>query len=134
MAIKNCPKCRKLFSDESGPICAQCRKDDIDIFEKVRRYIKENPDRSIAQVAEATEVSVKKITRYIKEGKIEISSGMSDDVRCEACNKPVTSGRYCMECSIRLSTDLKGSIADMAPKPSEVKKADSGSPRMHTRR
>jgi len=131
MAIKNCPKCGKLYSDESGIICARCRKADIDTYEKVRRYIKENPDRSISEVAEATEVSQKKIVRYIREGKIEISSGMLDDVRCEACNKPITSGRYCPECSNKMSSQLQGSIAGQAPKPAEAKKG--GAPKMHTR-
>ena len=134
MAIKNCPKCGKLYSDDSGIICAQCRKADMDVYEKVRRYIKDNPDRTIAEVAEATEVSPKKITRYIREGKIEISSGMLDDVRCESCGKPITSGRYCPECSMKLSIEFQGSIAGQLPKPAETNKPSQGGPKMHTRK
>jgi len=133
MAIKNCPKCGKLYSDDSGIICALCRKADVDVYEKVRSYIKDNPDRTINEVAEATEVSQKKIIRYIREGKIEISSGMLDDVRCESCGKPVTSGRYCPECSMKLSIELQGSIAGQAPKPADIKKSTQGNPKMHTR-
>ena len=134
MAIINCPKCGKLFSNESGEICALCRKDDLDAFEKVRQYIKENPDRSITEVSKETEVSQRKIIRYIREGRIEISKGMLDDVRCEACNKPIVTGRYCPECSARLASDLKGAMSGLAPKPEKTKTPESTSARMHTRR
>ena len=134
MAIINCPKCGKLFSDESGEICSICRKDDLDVFERVRDYIKENPDRSIVEVSHATEVSRKKIVRYIREGRIEISRGMLDDVRCESCNRPITTGRYCPECSVKLSSNLKGAIADYGPKPEENKKPEPMAAKMHLRR
>ena len=134
MAIINCPKCGKLFSNDSGAICALCRKEDLDVFEKVRLYIKDNPDRSIAEVAKETEVSQKKIIRYIREGKIEISEGMLEDVRCEACGKPLTTGRYCPECLNRLSSDLKGSIAGLSPSSAEAKKTTPTGAKMHTRR
>lgn len=131
MAIKNCPKCGRLFSDDSGVICAICRKEDENVYEKVRTFIKENPDCTIAEVATATEVSQKKISRYIREGRIEISKGMLDDVRCDACGQPITTGRFCETCAHKLKIDLHGSIAGSIPEPVEVKKADPGTPKMH---
>jgi ribosomal protein S17E len=134
MGIKNCPKCGKLYSDEVGIVCVKCTKEEADSFEKVRRHIKDNPNMSITEVSEATEVSRKKIIRYIKEGKIEISSGFAEDVQCELCSKPVTTGRYCQECTTKMSSELRNSIAGQMPKPIEIKKTEQGSPRMHTRR
>lgn len=98
MQAMNCPRCGKVFVKISKPICEQCVKEEEQIFDKVRDYIKENPDKTVAQVAEECEVTVKRILGYIRDGRIDASGGMKDDISCSKCGKPIRGGRMCEKC------------------------------------
>ncbi len=110
MSIINCPKCGRLFSNEIGAICKSCFDEEEKIFEEVRLYIKEHPDSRMGEVSDATGVSAKKIIRYIKEGRLEISKGMVGEVKCDSCGKPITTGKFCSDCIKKISNDVKDTI------------------------
>ena len=77
MNMVNCIKCGKVFQKMSTPLCPECEKLDEKIFEKIKDYLSEHPESSLAEVAKATEVSTKKIMRYLKEGRLEASDRKS---------------------------------------------------------
>ncbi len=106
MDIINCPRCGKLFSKMSEPICEECLKEEEDLFQKVRIYIDEHPNCTVNEVTKETGASVKKIMKYLREGRLEISKGMSGTLRCEKCNKPITRGHYCDTCVIQLNQEV----------------------------
>jgi flagellar operon protein (TIGR03826 family) len=117
MDYMNCPRCGKLFGRLSSPICKECEKEEENLFQKVRQYIDENPNSKIADVTEALGVSVKKIMRYLREGRLEASPGMGSTLRCEKCNKPIRSGHYCDSCVIDINQEVTGIFdADRAKK------------------
>lgn len=103
MDMRNCPKCKKVFAYTRSPLCSTCEREEEQLFEKVRDYIKENPICTLSEVASATKASSKKIMKYIKEGKIEISQGMHGEVQCEQCGKPIAKGKYCDKCVININ-------------------------------
>lgn len=107
MEMRNCPRCRKVFNYISSPICESCEKEEEKIFESVRDYLKQNPNFTLAQVSEATGVSAKKILKYVKEGRLEISKGMHGEIKCEQCNKPISKGKYCDSCVIQISQQVE---------------------------
>ena len=107
MDIRNCPKCRQVFTYVNSPYCPMCEKEEEKIFETVRVYIKENQNASMVEVVEATGVSMKKITRYIKEGRLEIAKGMHGEIICESCHKPIKTGKFCDTCLIRISNEME---------------------------
>ncbi|MCL1884568.1 MAG: helix-turn-helix domain-containing protein [Defluviitaleaceae bacterium] len=114
MEVLNCPRCRKVFVKRHDSICDTCVKEEEHIFDRVRDYIKENPDKTVSQVAEICEVSVKRIIQYIRDGRIEAGVGMSGDITCSKCGKPILIGRMCEKCILETNfmvNDMKNEAA-----------------------
>ncbi len=101
-SMRNCPKCGNVFTYVRNPICKECQEKEDEIFESVRFYIKENGDKTLEEVAEATDVSIKKILKYIKEGKIELADGTAIELPCDGCGRPIRGGKYCPACADKI--------------------------------
>ena len=106
MEARNCPRCGKIFSFSSKPICPNCEKAEEEIFQRVRAFLEENPSQSLAEVAVSTQVSPRKILGYVQEGRLMVTDGMRQDVVCESCGKPILQGRYCDKCVIQLNQKI----------------------------
>ena len=106
MDIRNCLKCRRIFTYVSTPYCPLCEKEEEALFNTVRDYVKENLTCTMADVVENTGISMKKLNRYIKEGRLEISKGMVGELTCEICDKPITKGKFCDTCVVKMSQEL----------------------------
>lgn len=103
MESRNCPKCGRLFTYIKDPLCPECMKAEEETFQKVRAYLKEFPGNSIAQVSRDTGVSPRKINKYLRDGRLEVTEGLSDFLTCMNCGKPITTGKFCRDCSSKLS-------------------------------
>ncbi len=110
-SMRNCPKCGNVFTFVRNPICQECQAIEDETFETVRHYIKENGDKTLEEVAEATEVSVKKILKYIRDGKIELSSNEGISFPCENCGKPISMGRYCAPCAAKIKNKFNANFS-----------------------
>ncbi|WP_250277325.1 MerR family transcriptional regulator [[Clostridium] colinum] len=107
MSIKNCPKCKKIFSPVGGSlICSECVKEEEKEFEKVRDYLRENRGANINIVSEETGVSTKKIFKYLREGRLEVTDGIGEILKCVKCGTSIKSGQYCRACSDKVSKNL----------------------------
>ena len=126
MEPTNCPRCGKVFMKIREPICSSCLKEEEEKYEEVRAYVKEHPNRSIKEVAEVCNVSIKSILRYIRDGKLEASTGMHGEVTCGKCGVPITSGRICKKCAAELGQQ----VASMKPE-AEAQKSENR--RMYTK-
>ena len=126
MEPTNCPRCGRVFMKVFESICPTCVKEEDQSFEEVRAYVKEHPNRSIKVVSEACNVSVKRILRYIREGKLEATTGMQADVTCSKCGVPIPKGRMCAKCIGEVSAQVE----EMKPTETEASKADNR--RMYT--
>jgi len=134
MDMRNCQLCKRVFTYAGSPICPDCARADNEVFEAVRLYVKEHPENSLAQVSSATEVSIKKIMRYVKEGRLEISKGMQGEFLCENCGKPISKGRYCPRCLVEINHQVKSMFTKQAPVPEKApEKKSDGKSRMYTR-
>jgi len=122
MDIANCPRCGKLFTRMSNPICEACEKEEEKIFQDVKKYIEDHPNSHLEEVATETGVSVKKLLKYLREGRLEVSQGIGTALQCDNCGKPIPRGRYCDTCVIQINQEVADAFA--AKKPSAV---------MHTR-
>ncbi len=100
MEVVNCPRCGRVFTRINKPVCPACIKEDEDTFENVRTYVKENPQCSMKELSEETKVSIKRITQYIRDGRLEISSGMAGEITCTQCGRPILTGRFCEKCAM----------------------------------
>lgn len=118
---KNCPKCGRLFVKGKNPYCEECMKKEEETFQIVRDYLKENPKSTIVQITNETGVSAKKINRYLREGRLEITEGMSDFLKCMQCGASIRTGRLCRVCSSKMSKSIKGLKSIEAESPDKTK-------------
>jgi len=107
MEVINCPRCGKIFTMIKDPLCTACMKKEEEIFISVKNHIEENPQCTLQELADETGVSTKKILQFIRDGRLEISKGMAGTLRCDSCNAPITSGRYCDTCLVEIDQDIK---------------------------
>lgn len=107
MDIRNCKRCGKMYSYMGGiPICGECKQKDEEDFIKVRKYLYDKPGTSMHQISEDCEVSIEKITRFLKEGRLEIREGSNIILECEGCGRSIKTGRLCPNCSKQLERDM----------------------------
>lgn len=109
METRNCPKCGKLFTYIKDPICPECAKAEEETFQKVRDYLKEFPGQSMSQVSKETGVSQRKISKYLRDGRLEVTSGLSEFLTCLSCGKPIPTGKFCRHCSSKLTKNFQSS-------------------------
>lgn len=126
MALTNCMQCKKMFNKTTSPLCDACIKKEEDEYELVRLYLIDNPGSTIDELSENNRVSVKKITRWIREGRFEELGTNLSGLACNRCGDPIKSGRYCDKCSKTLKSvmgsklDTKPDLAEKAKNPSII--------------
>jgi flagellar operon protein (TIGR03826 family) len=113
--VRNCRRCGKIFTYMGGtPFCQACRQADEEDFKKVKDYLYKNPGANLTQVSVELDISVEKIRRFLKDGRLEI---MSDEgnmfLECENCGKAIKSGRFCDECERDLAAGFKSTADQM---------------------
>ena len=122
--VRNCKKCGKIFNYIGGaPICPVCKQADEDDFKRVKEYLYENPGAIITQVSTELDISIEKIKRFLKDGRLEITSTEGNMVlECENCGKAINTGRFCNECERDLAAGFKSVASQMK---SELDLSDS---------
>lgn len=105
--LEYCPRCDKLFAKGFNDICQACIKEIDQEYERCAEYLKKNRGLTMQQLSEATEVSVRQITRFVREGRISISSLPNMSYGCDTCGVPIREGHMCINCKQRLASDIK---------------------------
>jgi len=103
--LANCKECGRLFMKVSMDICPDCQREIEEDFEKVRNYLKEHPNAKIMEIIDATGIMESRVNRFIRAGRLTIKPV------CESCGKPIEMGRLCIECRMKLISELKSSIS-----------------------
>ena len=130
MEVKNCKECGRLFNYIGGGprICQSCQKALEEKFQKVKAYLKENPNAPMAVVAEENEVTDKQIKQWIREERLTISEDSPIGIECEECGTMIKSGRWCPQCAAKVQKNLMNGLDK--PKPVERKKPQKERERM----
>jgi flagellar operon protein (TIGR03826 family) len=116
MDVKNCRKCGKLFNYMSGlPICPACKEKQEEVFQNVKKYIRENRNADMKEVSEACEVDTAQIKQWIREERLEFTSDSPVKIPCEGCGEMIRSGKYCEKCKKSMANNLSNAIEK--PKP-----------------
>lgn len=117
MEVRYCKRCGKLFNYTGlSPICDSCRKKEEEAFEKVKKYLDENPHSDIKKISEDTEVSTHQINQWIREERLELSKDSNITLKCERCGAPIRTGRFCNECKTKMASGLNNVFSDERPK------------------
>ncbi|ALP37250.1 TIGR03826 family flagellar region protein [Paenibacillus sp. SEL1] len=112
MNLDNCPRCGKLFIKNVRGICQNCIKEIEIEYERCVKHIRENKGIHMHELSEATEVSVKQITTFIREGRISIANAPNMTYPCEVCGIPIREGHMCDSCRTRLTKDLHQAVRE----------------------
>ena len=121
--VKTCRNCRNIFTDFVGRgLCSKCMQEEDIIFNRVRDYIRENPNATIFSTAEACEVSERQIRQWLKEERLVYRNEEGSGLYCEKCGCPIAFGRYCQNCKMALSREF-GAIMRENQAPKQERKA-----------
>ena len=107
MNLDNCPRCGKLFAKGIRDVCPACVREIDKQYESCAEYLLENRGASIVEVSEATEVSIKQITKFIREGRISLVDAPNLSYPCESCGVLIQSNNLCDSCRKRLINGSK---------------------------
>jgi len=71
-----CKHCRKTFKSRlKAYSCEDCKQKDNDVFDDIEAYLQEYPNSNALQISEALGISAFKVLYYLKEGRLNISTG-----------------------------------------------------------
>lgn len=124
MDIRNCRQCGGIYVYDNFNICPKCRKQEEEDFQKVKKYLYENPDANISEVSEETGVETKKIISFLKQGRLEIKDENNSILTCERCGKSIRTGRFCKKCVADMDREFKKAIGG-GKDPSELQNSDA---------
>jgi len=107
VSLSYCPRCGKLFSRGIREVCNACTEEIEKEYETCAEYLKKHKGATVHEVSEATEVSVKQITKFIREGRISTQNMPNLVVPCEICGLPIQEGTMCLSCRNKLQKELR---------------------------
>ncbi|MCM3635961.1 MULTISPECIES: TIGR03826 family flagellar region protein [Paenibacillus] len=102
MNIDNCPRCGKIFAKGFRDVCPACVREIDKEYETCANYLRENRGASITELSEETGVSIRQITKFIREGRISLMDAPNLSYPCESCGVLIQSNNLCDSCRNRL--------------------------------
>lgn len=107
--LVRCPKCGGPYTSTNLGmcVCQNCGFEEPNDFGKVREYIAENGTMPAMEISRATGVPIRKITEYLRLGKLEIPEESDVFIHCQKCEVELRYGRYCPKCAAELRQDLE---------------------------
>ena len=83
--------------------------------------MREHPGAALLQICEDTKLDEALVLSFIREGKLKGVTGV-DNLQCETCKKPITSGRLCQTCMAKFSINLEKSVTDKTSATETIRK------------
>jgi len=102
MNIDNCPRCGKVFVKGFNDVCPACMRKIDKEYETCANFLRENKGASITVLSDETGVSIKQITKFIREGRISLMDAPNLSYPCESCGILIQSNNLCDSCRTRL--------------------------------
>ncbi|MFB9276267.1 TIGR03826 family flagellar region protein [Cohnella cellulosilytica] len=111
MNLTYCPKCGKLFSKNFRDVCDSCYQQLEKDYERCAEHLRKNKGMDIQQLSEETEVSIKQITKWVREGRISLMDAPNLSYPCESCGTLIREGHLCEACKKRLVRDVRNATS-----------------------
>lgn len=112
MNIQHCRRCQKLFTRIKSPYCAECNEEIEKMFNRVRDYMQLHEDADLVTIMTETGVEEKILFHLLREERLFLSPRAN--IPCQVCGKPIRSGRYCAECTQKMTSEFTQLESDMA--------------------
>ncbi|TWT27815.1 flagellar protein [Planomicrobium sp. CPCC 101110] len=106
--LKNCAICGKLFLKVHTDHCLECYKKIEEEFELVNGFLKIEDNRltTLEEVKKATGVSAKRLTEFIRDGRIFAGDYPNLGYPCNRCGKLIKRQILCNSCFDEFATDV----------------------------
>lgn len=115
MEVRNCKSCGRLYNYIGGVsyynICPKCVENLEDKFQEAKKYIEENVNVGVREVAEAVGVKPQQVERWVREERLCFAENSGVGIGCEKCGMMIRSGRYCPECKDAMTKTLSSMYA-----------------------
>lgn len=105
MNLDNCPRCGKLFAKNFRDVCPVCIRDIDKEYQLCADYLREYKGAMIGELSDQTGVSIKQITKFIREGRISMVNAPNLSYPCESCGTLIRENHLCDDCRKRLVKD-----------------------------
>lgn len=112
MNLGNCPRCGKLYALNFRDMCSDCMKKIEVEYQECAKFLRETKGATIHEVSEATGVSIRQITKFIREGRISIANAPNMSYPCEVCGTLIRENNMCESCRARLTKELRNAASD----------------------
>jgi len=106
-----CPRCGKLFNRNFRDVCNNCHQELEKDYERCVEHLRKNKGLDIQQLSEDMDVSIKQITRWIREGRISLMDAPNMSYPCESCGILIRDGHLCDSCRKRLNRDVRNAMS-----------------------
>lgn len=114
MNLDNCPRCGKLFAKNFKDVCPVCIRDIDKEYLLCADYLREFKGAIITELSDQTGVSIKQITKFIREGRISMVNAPNLSYPCESCGSLIRESHICDTCRLRIDKDKKTMFANEA--------------------
>jgi len=105
MSLENCPRCGRLFAKNFRDVCPACIREIDKEYELCAEYLRKNRGTMITDLSEETGVSIRQITKFIREGRISLMDAPNMTYPCESCGTMIRDNNLCDSCRKRLLKD-----------------------------
>lgn len=106
LKLANCPHCGRLFNRSLHDVCPACLQKVEEQYDRCSEYLREHRHATIYELSEATGVSIRQITKFIREGRISIGDAPNLQYPCSSCGKLISKGAMCEACQLRIRKDI----------------------------
>ena len=110
--LDNCRICGKLFLRDHTDYCLGCYKKTEQDFKLVSDFLSNEQNRfaTIEEVSIETEVSVKQVADFIRDGRIYAEDYPNLGYRCSHCDKMIKRQLLCDECFQQFSSEINQTL------------------------
>lgn len=104
--VQNCPNCGNIFRKTTWSVCQECKNEIENELSKCMEFIRRNRQTTMEQLVDHTGITEQNITKYIRDGKINISDIPNLSYPCDLCQGPIHKGNLCYNCRVKLNSDI----------------------------
>ncbi|WP_054673554.1 hypothetical protein [Calditerricola satsumensis] len=92
--LKNCPECGRVFVAYVATVCPDCQKKIDEEYQRCVDFLRQRQNRmaTLAQLSAGTGVSVKRITQFIREGRLSLAEHPNLGYPCDRCGASSAKG------------------------------------------
>lgn len=123
----SCRVCGIIMVKLARDVCPTCFRQEEELFQKVKNFLRTNPGASVTQVAEHAGCDEDRVQAFINSGRLERVGLRKVAHPCQLCQKIIYEGVMCPECKKDLK-DQVNNLKEPRPEPKESRSTGRQAP------